>query len=126
MPSKKAKKTSVDETPETEDENLDETDQPDEDGSDETTDETDTETPNPPSTPPEEEAEPEPENDAVHFKNRNITTLSFVMENGKMYSFTNGVFSTRDQQVIERLKLTEDFKNWFITEYDPEAVQANE
>jgi hypothetical protein len=38
-----------------------------------------------------------------------------------MYSFTDGVFSTYDQNVIERLKQTEDFKNWFITEFDPEA-----
>jgi hypothetical protein len=105
MPSKKSKQAPVDETPETEDENIDETDietPPEEDENIEPEVEND---------PVPEETQEPPLEQAVHFRNANITSLSFVTETGKMYSFTDGVFSTYDQNVIERLKQTEDFKN---------------
>lgn len=58
--------------------------------------------------------------DYLHFKNGNNETLSFVWPDGRLCSFTIGIFSTNDPEVIKRMEQTQDFKSGFIKEYIPE------
>lgn len=56
----------------------------------------------------------------IHFKNSRNATLSFIWPDGKLCSFTNGIFATNDPATIKKLELTQDFKFGFIKEFDPE------
>ena len=56
----------------------------------------------------------------IHFKNSRNATLSFIWPDGKLCSFTNGIFATDDPATIKKLELTQDFKFGFIKEFNPE------
>lgn len=59
----------------------------------------------------------------THFKNTRNATLSFIGPDGKLCSFTNGIFATNDPATIKKLEQTQDFKFGFITEFIPEATE---
>lgn len=56
----------------------------------------------------------------IHFKNERNKTLSFIWPDGRLCSFTNGIFATNDPAVIKRLQCTQDFKFGMIKEFIPD------